>query len=194
MPVAAVILAAGASRRLGEPKQLVAVDGEALLARAMRLANEAGAAPVLVILGAHFATICSAISFNDAIPIFNDRWEQGMATSIHAGLHEIDIRAPESAGALLMVCDQPRLTADHLRALLKSFEARKSRAIAASSYAGALGIPAIFPQTAFAALRALSGDKGARMLLAKPPCPLVSSPFAGGEIDIDLPADLEGLN
>ncbi len=194
MPVAAVILAAGASRRLGQPKQLVAVEGEALLARAMRFAKEAGAAPVIVVLGAHFAAICSAISFNDAIPIVNHRWEQGMATSIHAGLHEIDIRAPESAGALLMVCDQPRLTAAHLRTLRDAFAIQSQPSIVASFYAGALGIPAVFPRAVFADLYALEGDKGARMLLAKPPCPLVSLPFDGGEIDIDIPGDLNSLS
>jgi CTP:molybdopterin cytidylyltransferase MocA len=60
----------------------------------------------------------------------------------------------------------------------------------ASTYQGVLGIPAVFPREVFAELRALRGDKGARGLLMHPPCPLVALPFAGGEIDIDLPADI----
>ena len=72
MTVPAIILAAGASRRLGQPKQLLKYRGETLLERALRAAKEAGASPVLVLLGAHFAPICAMIPFNDAIPVLND--------------------------------------------------------------------------------------------------------------------------
>jgi molybdenum cofactor cytidylyltransferase len=94
---------------------------------------------------------------------------------------------------MILSCDQPRLTADHLRALIEAFCEQAEPAIAASAYAGTLGIPAVFPRQVFSALQALSGDKGARALLMKPPCPLVAVDFAGGEIDIDLPADLAQL-
>ena len=193
MSVAAIILAAGASRRLGQPKQLVGFDGEALLQRALRLAAEAGASPVLVVLGAHFAPICAAIPFNQAIPVLNDKWDEGIATSIRAGLRELEVRAPESSSALVMTCDQPRLSEAHLRALIKLCDEQTNPAIAASAYAGSIGTPAIFPRVVFPALLALKGDRGARALLLDPPCPLISVPFEGGEIDIDLLSDLEHL-
>lgn len=194
MPLPAIILAAGASRRLGQPKQLIGFAGEPLLARALRLAKESGASPVLVVLGANFAPICATIPFDQAIPVFNDKWEQGMSSSIHAGLNEADVRAPEAKGALIMTCDQPRLSADHLRALLEAFRAQVQTLIVASSYAGANGIPAVFPRSVYSKLHALHGDNGARTVLAKPPCSLVSLPFEGGEVDIDLPSDLAHLN
>ena len=193
MPVAAIILAAGASRRLGQPKQLVGYAGEALLERALRLAKEAGAAPVLVVLGANFAPICASIPFNEAIPVFNEKWEQGMSSSIHAGLNEADVRAPESTGALVMSCDQPHLSAGHLRSLLLAFAAQTTPTIVTSIYAGIHGIPAVFPRSVYPKLHALHGDKGARALLAKPPCPIVAVPCSGCEIDIDLPEDLAHL-
>jgi molybdenum cofactor cytidylyltransferase len=193
MTVAAIILAAGASRRLGQPKQLVGFAGEMLLERALRLAREAGASPVLAVLGAHFAPICANIPFEKAIPVLNDQWELGISSSIHAGLHELDARAPETPGALIMTCDQPRLTSAHLSALLRAFDEQTTSHIVASSYAGALGIPATFPRSAFPMLYALTGDKGARGVLLHPPCPLVSLPFEGGEVDIDLPSDLANL-
>lgn len=193
MTVAAIILAAGASRRLGRPKQLLGHAGETLVERALRLAAEAGAMPVLAVLGAHFAPICASIEFNEAIPVFNEHWEQGMSTSIQAGLNEAAVRAPEAQGVLLMSCDQPRLTTDHLRSLLAEFAAQPTPSIVASSYAGALGVPAVFPRSVFPALRNLRGDKGARALLMEPPCPLVALAFNGGEVDIDLPSDLEQL-
>jgi CTP:molybdopterin cytidylyltransferase MocA len=195
MPIAAIILAAGASRRLGQPKQLIGYAGESLLERALRLAKEAGASPVLVVLGANFAPICASIPFNEAIPVFNEKWEQGMATSIHAGLNEADVRSPEASGALVMSCDQPRFSASHLRSLLQAFNAAQSEpTIVASNYAGIHGIPAVFPRSVYPKLHALHGDKGARALLTKPPCRIVSVACSGCEIDIDLPEDLAHLS
>lgn len=191
--VAAIVLAAGASRRLGQPKQLLLHRGVTLLERALILSSEAGAAPVIAVLGAQFEHILQSITIGDAIPVINDRWEQGIATSIHAGLDALDAAAPNAAGALILACDQPQLTADHLRALLDAFSAQREPVMVASAYAGVLGIPAVFPRTAFAHLRALSGDKGARALLAEPPCRLIEVPFSGGEVDIDEPADLTQL-
>jgi len=193
MPVAAIILAAGASRRLGQSKQLLQFGGETLLERALRLAKEAGAAPVLAVVGAQFAEICASISFNEAIPVFNDRWELGLSSSIHTGLHTLEACAPDASGALVMSCDQPRLTSDHLHALIEEFAAQTAPAIVASSYAGVRGAPAVFPRDVFPQLLALSGDKGARALLIEPPCPVIALPFDGGELDIDLPSDLKHI-
>jgi CTP:molybdopterin cytidylyltransferase MocA len=196
MPVAAIVLAAGGSRRLGQPKQLLMFGCETLLARAIRLANEAGATPVTAVLGAHHERIRAAVPFgnaNKAIPVINSNWEQGISTSIHAALGVLEDCAPQASGVLILGCDQPRLTAEHLRALLDAFAAQAAPAIAASAYAGVLGIPAVFPRAVFADLLALRGDKGARSLLTQPTCPLIALPFPGGEVDIDLPADLTHL-
>lgn len=193
MSLPTIVLAAGASTRLGQPKQLVSVDGEMLLERAMRMAREAGTSPILVVLGAHFAPICARIDFQDAIPVLNEEWQHGISTSIHSGLRELDVRAPDSRCALLMTCDQPRLTAAHLRALIAAFQAQSASSIAASSYAGALGTPAIFPRSLFPQLLALRDDKGARALIAAASLKVVTVPFAGGETDIDEPADLDQL-
>ena len=191
--VAAIVLAAGASRRLGQPKQLLLLGGETLLQRVLRSSSEAGAAPVFAVLGAEQQRILQSVPMRDAIPVINDRWEQGISASIHAGLDALEKHAPDAAGALVLTCDQPRLTVEHLRALMDAFAALSDPVIVASAYAGALGIPAVFPRIVFAHLRALSGDKGARALLVKPPCRLIEVPFSGGEADIDEPADLNLL-
>lgn len=193
MSFPAIVLAAGASRRLGQSKQLLKHGHETLLQRAMRLAREAGASPVFAVLGANFDIVSASVPFQHSIRVFNKHWEQGIASSIHAGLHALDEHEPEAEAALLMACDQPRLTADHLRNLMARFAAQKTACIVASAYAEVLGVPAIFPRAVFPELLALRGDKGARALLEHAPCPAIPVAFAGGEIDIDSPEDLEHL-
>jgi len=194
MPVAAIVLAAGASRRLGQPKQLVRHGGEFLLERAVRLAGEARAAPVIAVLGAEQERIRGVVEFGDAIVAVNSDWDLGMASSIQAGLRAVEEHGPQVAGALIVACDQPRLTAELLQRLMEGFAAESGLAIVASAYAGKVGVPAVFPRAVFAALDGLSGDQGARALLREPPCKLIALPFPGGEIDIDVPGDLGQLD
>ena len=193
MPVAAIVLAAGASRRLGRPKQLLRLDGETLLARAIRLAGAAGASPLFAVLGANSEAVSASIQNCGARMVLNTQWEQGIATSIHAGMRALEAAAPHASGALLLGCDQPRLTAAHLRAMIATFAAHDGYCIVASEYAGVLGAPAVFPRGVFPHLYALHGDKGARTLLTQPPCSLIAIEFSGGEIDIDLPVDLDEI-
>jgi len=192
--VGAIVLAAGASKRLGQPKQLLIHEGELLLARAIRMASEAGAAPVVTVLGANAPLVCATVDVAAcSIPVVNRGWEEGIASSIQVGLQGLITAAPEAGGALILTCDQPRLSADHLRALIDRFATQSRTTIVASAYQGVAGVPAIFPRAAFSMLRDLRGDSGARSLLMAPPFPLVTLPFAGGEVDIDLPEDLAQL-
>jgi molybdenum cofactor cytidylyltransferase len=195
MPVPAILLAAGASRRLGQPKQLVRIEGETLLARTIRMVCESGANPVFTVLGAHREIIAANVDLGHVHPVYNPLWVQGIASSIHAGIAAMQEFDPEAKAALLLVCDQPRLTAEHLRSLIEAYEqtvesAIVGRMIVASQYVGIAGIPAIFPASQFASLMALEGDAGAKILLQDPALPRVVLPFAGGEIDVDTPSDL----
>ena len=173
---AAVVLAAGASTRLGEPKQLVMLGGEALLERAARTATAAGCAPVVVMLGAAGEQIAARCDLGDAVTVLNPEWAEGMASSIRAGVAAV----AGATGIVLMTCDQPAVTAEHLRALMASSE------VTASSYAGRRGVPAYFPAASFAALLDLRGDSGARELLRA----AVAIDLPGGELDVDTAADL----
>lgn len=177
MPTAAIILAAGASTRLGTPKQLLTLNNETLLSRAIRTAREAQLAPILVILGANHEHITAHIPLDAATPILNPDWQEGMASSIRLGIQSLP---PNLAGAIVMVCDQPAVTPTHLHALCATTE------ITASSYSGRKGVPAFFPAATFAQLLTLRGDSGARSLLQS----AAAIPLAHGELDIDTPADL----
>jgi molybdenum cofactor cytidylyltransferase len=190
MGVPAIILAAGASRRLGRPKQLLELDGETLLARTIRMAREGGADPVLVVLGADAQAISAAAPLNEVVTVMNPEWQEGMGSSLRAGVRALLSCCCDAPGAILLVCDQPRLDAAHIRKLLESFEKSSGAAAVASVYSGARGIPAVFPCGLFRRLLAIEGDKGARGILADPRCAIAEVPFAGGEIDIDSPDDV----
>lgn len=180
MKTAAVVLAAGASVRLGEPKQLVRLAGETLLERTIRTAREAGCSPVVVVLGASYVEILAHSQLGDAIPVINDKWKQGMASSIRLGVRALGFVAKEVDGVVLMTCDQPAATAGHLRALMMTGEAT------ASVYAGRRGVPAYLPAAAFEQLMKLRGDTGARDLLRD----AEAVALRGGELDIDTAEDL----
>lgn len=154
MSVAAVVLAAGSSRRLGRPKQTVEIGGETLLARAVRVAREAGFAPVIVVV----ADRSLLASVQPAVGCLNEEASEGMASSIRCGVRAVE--AVHAAGVVVMACDQVGLTAEHLRLLVVEPER-----VTASGYAGRLGVPAYFPAGFFGELMLLTGDVGARELL-----------------------------
>jgi CTP:molybdopterin cytidylyltransferase MocA len=184
LKTAAIVLAAGASTRLGEPKQLATLGRETLLGRAVRVAREAGCSPVLVVLGAGYESILAEIArgtLGEVVPVINDRWKEGMASSIFFGVRALGFVAKQARGVILMTCDQPAVTAKHLRALADLGE------VTASEYAGQRGVPAYFPASWFAALSKLKGDGGARELLRE----ARTVALEGGELDLDTPDALK---
>lgn len=178
--IAAVVLAAGSSTRLGEAKQFVTLSGETLLERAIRTAREARCSPVLVVLGAAHVEILAHIYFGNAVTVINEKWREGMATSIRLGIQTLNAIAPDVEGAVLMTCDQPAVTVEHLNRLMSKQELK------ASHYAGRNGVPAYFPRKYFDDLMAITGDAGARSLLAQ--AHFENLPH--GELDIDTAEDL----
>ena len=180
MNCGALILAAGASRRLGTPKQTVLIDSETLLDRAIRIAAEAGCSPIVVILGAHEDVIRSRCNLQAAHLISNPQWSEGIGTSLAKGaseFHDVD-------GIVVMTCDMPVVSADHLRELISSgVEA------AASDYAGQRGPPAYFHKDLLHDLRKLRGDTGAKKLLIS----ARRVELLDGDLDIDTPEDLDRM-
>jgi CTP:molybdopterin cytidylyltransferase MocA len=183
--IAAIVLAAGASTRLGQPKQLVEFFGERLLERAVRIAGEAGCQPVIVVLGASAQEIRKSLRAepgNGVAFVFNHAWAEGMASSIRAGVGSLP---PEVAGTVILTCDQPSVTPEHLKSLID----RDPEATTASAYAGRRGVPAYFPRSVFAELERIVGENGARSLLAG----AATVALEGGEFDLDTPDDLRIL-
>ena len=183
MSIPAVILAAGASRRLGRPKQLVELAGESLLRRAVRAAL-AECSPVLVVLGSGAAALEAHLAGLPVTIVPNPEWEEGMAASLRHGVAALPAG---SEAALFLVCDQLQVDAALLRRLLSAHRARPG-AVVTCAYAGTRGTPSLFPARCFPELLELRGDRGARGLLHGDDVALV--PFPGGERDVDVPEDL----
>jgi molybdenum cofactor cytidylyltransferase len=190
--VGAAILAAGASTRMGVPKQLLQFGGETMLRRAASFAMEAGCRPVVVVTGADAAASRKALRGLDVREAENQQWESGISSSVRVGIEAIVTAHPQTAAVVLMLCDQPFVTREIIARLVAAHR-ETGRSIVASRYGGSYGVPALFGKVHFAELTTLKGDAGAKRVIQRhlPKVHLVS--FPEGEIDIDTPEDLARL-
>ena len=187
---AALVLAAGGSRRLGQPKQLLPCGDETLVRRAARMALATAPLRTLVVLGADADAVFASLSGLAVTRVDCADWQTGLAASLRAGLAAVPAAA---AGLLIVLCDQPALDAAHLERLCQAWREQPGRA-AASRYAGRLGVPALVPRAWFADLLGLSGDAGARDLLAQRRAEVAAVDNEALAADIDVPADLVVAN
>ena len=183
---AAIVLAAGASQRLGITKQLIEIDGEPLVRRVMRAVLITKPSRTLVVLGKNADAIFSAVADLAVTRVDCVNWAEGMSASLRTGIAQLN---DDCDGALITLCDQPALTTAHLQKLLGSWHEWPKQAIA-SAYANTLGVPAILPRSWFAEINALRGDQGARDLLRNRTHPVVAVSAPELERDIDHPQDL----
>ncbi|HZF31095.1 MAG TPA: nucleotidyltransferase family protein [Gammaproteobacteria bacterium] len=186
-----MVLAAGGSRRLGRPKQLVRRRGQPLLVRAVDAARGAlPGAPLVVVLGAEALRLRALLRRRDPAvrAVVNSRWSSGLASSLQRGLETL---SSEVDAVLVLLVDQPNVDAAALRRLVDAWR-RRPAAPAAARYLGRPGVPAILPRRAWRALRNLDGDAGARALLrGAGTVTLVDMPEA--ELDVDTPEDAARL-
>jgi molybdenum cofactor cytidylyltransferase len=164
--VTAIILAAGFSTRLGMPKQDVVFEGETLLQRAERMAREV-ADDVIVVT-----------------PKINPDAAEGIASSIRAGVR----LAGSNSRILIMLCDQPLITVEHLRELIAI-----DAPIVATGYAGIAGVPAVFAPELASELLALRGDRGARVVIEAHSEVTHVVAFEDASVDIDSEGDMRKL-
>jgi molybdenum cofactor cytidylyltransferase len=189
---AALILAAGASRRLGAPKQLLRYQGESLLSRTVRLAFEAGLDPVYAILGSCFDESVREIAGTRARATYNPSWQSGMGSSLCCGVEQILGLQPVPENIAVLVCDQPLLSAAYLSRLARAHLDTRTK-VTSSQYRGICGVPAIFSAQIFSELTRIQGDRGARAIIEAYANDRTVLDFPDGATDIDTPDDIARL-
>jgi molybdenum cofactor cytidylyltransferase len=186
------VLAAGSSSRLGKPKQLLLYKEKSLLQHAVQVAADSIAGPVVVVTGAIAERIEKELMGFKIILAENNKWEEGMASSVCCGLNTLLHEAPLTDSAILMVCDQPYINTQLLNDLLAT-QQKTGQPIVTSQYENVFGTPALFHKSIFPELLALKGDAGARRIVEQHTHEMATVPFPGGIIDIDTEADYDEL-
>jgi molybdenum cofactor cytidylyltransferase len=189
----AVILAAGGSSRFGQPKQLFPFRGKTLIRTIIDAACEAGCSPVVVVIGSNGETIRPEVAHANVLEVRNTNWQRGIGSSIRSGVQALTDHAPDVQAILLLVCDQPAVSAPFIERLIATREATK-KDIVASSYADTAGVPAIFDRSLFKELLAIGDESGAKSIILRNPGRVAQFAFPEGAIDIDTWEDWEELN
>lgn len=188
-PVGVIILAAGASTRMGTPKQLLEFHGRSLLRHAAETAIASGLGPIVVVLGAYADSLGAELTGLHARCVTNPNWRKGIGTSIRCGVQEL--RGCVEA-IVIMPCDQALVDPHVISAIVTAYRT-SGLPVVACEYEGVRGVPALFSQTYFDELGSLPDDAGAKRIIERAGAMVHGVPFLGGALDIDTPMDYERL-
>jgi molybdenum cofactor cytidylyltransferase len=187
MKTGIILLAAGSSSRLGRAKQLIEFQGKTLIQKAIDEAKKSQADCLVVVLGANADLIQTGFEPSSAAFIINSDWQQGMSSSMQAGLHFL--MAKEAIDqVLLMLCDQPFVDASLLDQMITAKES-SSKGIVASAYSNTLGVPALFDKRYFVELLELTGSEGAKKVIFNHQAEVHALDFPLGAVDLDTEED-----
>ncbi|MES1213909.1 MAG: nucleotidyltransferase family protein [Bacteroidota bacterium] len=189
---AIILLAAGASMRMGSPKQLLRYKGKSFLQNMISAAINASLQPVIVVTGANASAITNELKEENVQVVNNSDWKEGIASSIRCGIDHVQKQYPTCDGVIITVCDQPHITPALLKQLIAK-QLTSGKPIAASAYENTTGTPAIFHKSFFPELLSLKGDKGAAKIIRQHADAIGTIEFPMGRFDIDTPEDYDNL-
>ncbi|MBN3957364.1 nucleotidyltransferase family protein [Nostoc sp. NMS8] len=190
--IAILILAAGASTRMGTPKQLLLYQGRSFLQYITEMAIASVCQPVVVVLGANAEQIYPQIKQFPVTIVNNPNWACGMSTSIKSGIELLNNLPQKIEAVVITLCDQPFVSNQIINQLVDAYYSTK-KPIIACEYGGTLGVPALFSQIFFSELAALKETSGAKRIINNNLNQVFSISFTLGNIDIDTPKDYEQL-
>lgn len=187
-----VILAAGNSSRLGQPKQLLEYKNSTLLKNTIKAALSVSESIIIVVTGSHKEIIEKSLNSDKIKICFNADWQAGISTSIAKGLKELLLLCPGCESCIFAVCDQPYLTTAIFENLIHHSQNNK-KGIVASAYAETLGTPVLFNEKYFDKLFELEGHEGAKKIINRFIDDVIAVSFEKGSIDIDTIEDYKKL-
>lgn len=190
--VGIVILAAGASTRMGKPKQLLSYRESSLLTHTIKAAIASVCRPIIVILGSHAQQIKQSVSQFSVQVVENKQWSEGMGSSIRTGIKALNAVSQNIDAVVLTLCDQPFISSQIIDEIVNVY-CLTGKPIVAAEYSETFGVPALFSHTFFSELATLEGAAGAKQIIAKYHKGVFRVPFPQGAIDIDTPQDYEQL-
>ncbi|WP_242042241.1 MULTISPECIES: nucleotidyltransferase family protein [Cyanophyceae] len=185
-------MAAGASIRMGTPKQLLLYQGKSLICRTVEAAIASSCNSIVVVLGAYAEQIKPEIAQYDIQFTDNNQWSAGMGTSIQAGIQALSQTHRELEAAIFLVCDQPFISTEIIDQLIATYHVNH-KSIVASEYAGTLGVPALFNYNIFSELVSLQSTTGAKQIIYNHISDVIGIPFPQGLVDLDTPEDYQQL-
>jgi len=188
MKIGGILLAAGGSTRLGQPKQLLKLGERTLIGLATDTMMETLNKTITVVTGGYEKEVCKILEDKNVHIAHNRDWHTGMASSIKVGMKDLLNRELNIEAVLICLCDQPFLTSRHLKKLMTTSEETPNNIIA-SSYQDLASVPAIFKSSQFSNLLNLEGQQGARKVIRKSINTILSIPFPDGIFDVDTLED-----
>lgn len=187
-----IILAAGESKRMGLPKQLLNIGGKSLIRRTAEIALATQCYPVVLVIGANKPQIAPEIIDLPLTVIDNPMWHEGMSSSVKMGLAGMYMTYKEVEAVIILVCDQPYLSSSLLDRMIAIYNDKKPL-IVACKYGNQVGVPALFNRSLFEELLSLKGDKGAKPVLMSHLDEAHLITFEAGSIDLDTLGDYEAF-
>lgn len=188
-----VLLAAGESRRLGTPKQLLKFNEKTLLRHSAEMALASVCSPVCIVLGARSDEIRVEIEDLPIEIVTNENWQNGMSSSLEIGLQKLLEITPNLSAIVIQLCDQPFINSTIINCLAETFQ-KTNAPIIASEYAETLGVPALFANSMFDELANLSTENGAKKIIRKHLASVVKISVPQAEIDIDTNEDYQKIS
>jgi molybdenum cofactor cytidylyltransferase len=190
MKIAAMILAAGSSSRMGQPKQMLDIHGEKLLVKTIKTFLDGGISKLVVVLGSNEEAHRDIIKDLPVEVTRNPNWKSGMGSSIKTGLQHLTQKHPLIEAVVVSVCDQPLLSKETISSLMNRYD-ETGKPIIASGYSDIPGVPVLFHRSYFPKLAKVPDNHGAKKVIMQNSSDVSVIPFPGGEIDLDTMEDYD---